>query len=169
MQNIGRFLQPPRLLVTAVLSLFAALFGVGSVYSFVYESTLRLGSIALGLLFFVAALASFAWVFPRGCKRCRVLLDDHFGAYPPAMFDTVAAAVANPHPQTSAGLGPHRLQQGGSHRTLVTVEVCPRCRAVGAARVIEQTYRQNYWHINRDAPEVLVDAANVDALLGLTG
>ncbi|HJL20415.1 MAG TPA: hypothetical protein RMH99_32410 [Sandaracinaceae bacterium LLY-WYZ-13_1] len=169
--RIGRFLQPVRLLVPLLLGGLALAVGGWFLSELLIWSTVSIGSIVLGLFFLLLALASFAFVFPRGCKTCRKLLEPRFGVYPPDAYDALANAVSHPDPQTSAQLAPHRLTgPSGGRRALVRLEVCPGCRTVGTVQVEEQTYRQNqYWHAERHTPEAPVTPENAAALYELCG
>jgi len=170
MKQIGRFLQPVRLIAPAILGSLALTMAAWFTMKLLVWSTVSIGSIVLGLFFFAFALASFAWVFPRGCKPCGALLEDHFGVYPPGAYDALVNAVGQPHPQTSAQLAPHRVASAPGHRALVRLQLCPKCQAVGAVQVEEQTYRQNqYWHAERASQEVPVTRDSAAAVRALCG
>lgn len=169
MRHVGRFFQPLRLLVPLGIGGLAFLVGAWFVFEIVVNATI---SFFLGFLFLALALGAvgaLTWVFPRGCKACRSLLESRVGAYAPQLFDGLVAAVADP--RHAASLAPQR-QTGpmGGHRALVQLEVCPRCRQVGVVSVADQTWQQNsYWHTGRTSKEVELTPESAPHLASLCG
>ncbi|MGE0785979.1 MAG: hypothetical protein AB7S26_09845 [Sandaracinaceae bacterium] len=168
MSSIGRFFRPKRLLLPGAILLVALLVIAQITVDFLLWDRVRIGAPILVVFLVLGALASLAWVFPNGCKRCGQLLTTRVGVYRPELYDALAQAVAQPTPQAVQQLAPHRTLEALPRRALVTLEHCPECRAVGVAFVAEETHK-DYWHTERTSPHMELAGPTVEGIAQLCG
>jgi len=169
MSQVGRFFRAKMLLVSGGLLLVAFLGTLLVINDFFSNNRIHIGGGLTALLFGVLGLASITLAFPRGCKRCGVVLARRMGMYAPELYEPLAGLLAAPDPAGIAHFAPQRTMAVLHHRASVDVESCPRCARVMVVKVVEEQWKESYYHANRTSPDHEYTDDVAAALLGLVG
>ncbi|MCA9633206.1 MAG: hypothetical protein KC766_36390 [Myxococcales bacterium] len=155
MASIGRFFSVTR----AALAL--GLVGVSAVLGARSLTQTQSGDLPVGALILAASLLLFGLgmlltVFPYGCSRCRVKLQESDTTFPVGCYERLNQTLVQ-------GNGPAlwelRIEpKDETHFAKLQLEYCPRCQQVGRAQAISQHHDGEFVNTRQQGPRVAVDA-----------